>query len=98
MSFRRDRPISANIMPNTFVYDNVVRNSMMRSVYDDGRSGSGSDRQSLEQLNRAPSYKEHDPQDENVREDGVPYPTGLKFSLIVLALCLAVFIMALGKP
>jgi hypothetical protein len=30
------------------------------------------------------------------REDGTEYPTGLKLGLIVLALCLGVFTMALG--
>ena len=32
-----------------------------------------------------------------IREDGVEYPTGLKLGLITIALCLAVFLMALGK-
>lgn len=31
------------------------------------------------------------------REDGIEYPTGIKLGLIVLALCLSVFLMALGK-
>ncbi len=31
------------------------------------------------------------------REDGSAYPTGLKFGLIMLALCLSVFLVALGK-
>lgn len=31
------------------------------------------------------------------REDGTEYPTGIKLGLIVLALCLSVFLMALGK-
>lgn len=31
------------------------------------------------------------------REDGEEYPSGMKLFLIVLALCLAVFVMALGK-
>jgi hypothetical protein len=32
------------------------------------------------------------------REDGTEYPKGMTLSLIVLALCLSVFVMALGKP
>ncbi len=32
------------------------------------------------------------------REDGTEYPTGVKFGLIMLALCLSVFLVALGKP
>ncbi len=32
------------------------------------------------------------------REDGSEYPKGLTLALIVLALCLSVFTMALGKP
>jgi hypothetical protein len=32
------------------------------------------------------------------REDGTEYPTGMTLSLIVLALCLSVFTMALGTP
>ena len=31
------------------------------------------------------------------REDGVEYPTGIKLAMITIALCLAVFLMALGK-
>lgn len=31
------------------------------------------------------------------REDGTEYPTGVKLGLIVLALCLSVFTMALGR-
>jgi len=31
------------------------------------------------------------------REDGTEYPTGVKLSLIILALCLSVFLMALGR-
>jgi hypothetical protein len=30
------------------------------------------------------------------REDGTEYPTGLKLALIALALCLSVFLVALG--
>ena len=30
------------------------------------------------------------------REDGTDYPSGLKLFLIILALCLSVFLMALG--
>lgn len=33
----------------------------------------------------------------NTREDGSSYPTGMKLVLIVIALCLAVFLMALGE-
>jgi hypothetical protein len=32
----------------------------------------------------------------NTREDGTEYPTGLKLGLIALALCLSVFLVALG--
>ena len=32
------------------------------------------------------------------RDDGTEYPTGVKFGLIMLALCLSVFLVALGKP
>lgn len=32
------------------------------------------------------------------RDDGTEYPTGLKLTLISLALCLSVFLIALGKP
>ena len=31
-----------------------------------------------------------------IREDGTDYPSGLKLFLIILALCLSVFLMALG--
>jgi hypothetical protein len=31
------------------------------------------------------------------RQDGEEYPTGMKLTLIVIALCLSVFVMALGK-
>jgi hypothetical protein len=34
-------------------------------------------------------------QEIRTREDGTEYPTGLKLGLIMLALCLAVFLMAL---
>jgi len=30
------------------------------------------------------------------REDGTEYPTGMKLGLIILALCLSIFLMALG--
>lgn len=30
------------------------------------------------------------------REDGTEYPTGMKLALIVIALCLSIFLMALG--
>lgn len=33
--------------------------------------------------------------DMQIRDDGTPYPTGLKLGFIVLALCLSVFLMAL---
>lgn len=33
--------------------------------------------------------------DTPARDDGTPYPTGLKLGFIVLALCLSVFLMAL---
>lgn len=33
----------------------------------------------------------------NTRDDGTEYPSGMKLNLIVLALCLSVFLMALGK-
>ena len=29
------------------------------------------------------------------REDGTPYPTGVKLGVIVLAICLSIFLMAL---
>lgn len=32
-----------------------------------------------------------------IREDGSEYPTGLKLTLITIALCLSVFLMALGE-
>jgi hypothetical protein len=32
----------------------------------------------------------------NTREDGTEYPTGVKLGLIALALCLSVFLVALG--
>jgi hypothetical protein len=32
------------------------------------------------------------------REDGTEYPTGMKLGLIILALCLSIFLMALGMP
>lgn len=32
----------------------------------------------------------------NVREDGTPYPTGIKLAVITIALSLTVFLMALG--
>jgi hypothetical protein len=32
----------------------------------------------------------------NTRQDGTEYPSGMKLGLIMLALCLSVFLMALG--
>lgn len=71
-----------------------MRNSMIGSLrYDDIRPRTTPQTESTEKLSVAPGNEDaaQDP------DDGIVYPTGMKLGLITLALCLAVFVMALGR-
>lgn len=48
-------------------------------------------------LSQQKSNATHKSHASTIREDGVEYPTGLKLGLITIALCLSVFLMALGE-
>jgi hypothetical protein len=74
------------------------------SVSDDGRVSAVGDQTDIETEKRdalarqatATSKTGKKLEQTPTREDGTEYPDGLKLSLIVLALCLSVFTMALG--
>jgi hypothetical protein len=62
--------------------------------YSDIRPRSAAPTESTEKLQPSPGGVREDAT--NVVDDTV-YPTGMKLALITLALCLAVFVMALGE-
>ena len=91
----RDNPVLGSIRGSL---RRSLRGSMRGSmlIYDDMRPRPITE--STEKLHTPAdgSMDEDPPKEDTTRHDGQEYPKGMKLYLITLALCLAVFVMALG--
>ncbi|KAH7627817.1 major facilitator superfamily domain-containing protein [Sordaria sp. MPI-SDFR-AT-0083] len=80
-------------------YNNNNNNNEVLSDTDGGRTIDSTDpeKQQANELTQKNSNTTQKSHATTVREDGVEYPTGLKLGMITMALCLAVFLMALDN-
>lgn len=81
---------------------NSVRNSIRHSFVGSLRYTDGLQPRPTPQIEDAErlqgsSAEKTTPPTQGAGDDGGEYPSGMKLALIILALCLAVFVMALGK-
>lgn len=81
---------------------NSVRNSIRHSFVGSLRYTDGFQPRPTPQIEGAEklqisSAEKTTPPTRDAGDDGIDYPSGMKLALIILALCLAVFVMALGN-